>query len=230
MKASNMDSDQKAGSPVSGERSNEHFIVHERIDPFVIQSNVFVHVKLGRDAFAAFLDFFGRPAWNIYVSRLRKTEIFALFSSPEPGPDNSCMPVWLNFDFRDESLQGWDLSDLDLTEVCLHGADCRRATFHRSKLWGARNTKFCGASLRLSAQISGDLTSADFTDAILDSTTHFHECYYTEGRPPKGLPSPTVESMQVMQYSSDQDLPCEDSSCTRHAIKVKHACIQSFWD
>jgi hypothetical protein len=194
----------------------------------VIVSNLYVDTLFGRDLFDSILERYGKDAWNAFSDRLRRDDIWAMYSTPEPrNEEDTCMPVCLHMDLSHGDFRGSDLAGLDLLVP-----DFTSAQFCHAKMAGCRigtvdHASFLGADLRGADFEMATISGSDFTEACLDEA-RFEHCRYLRSAPPVGLPDAVLR--RCSPFPADWDhTPDPTEAEVRIPLRVEAACLKSFW-
>jgi hypothetical protein len=197
------------------------------ISGWTIRGNLNVKAEFGRDLFDLILNKFGKNGWNMYVERLRRHNIFAMFSTPEPVDETEfCMPVCLEINLAGESFRGQDLSGLDFSIIELEKADLSGANLTGSVLGGVAGANFRDSVLT-HALLSSDISGADFTGAKTNWLRN--RCAkYRKKSPPIGLPASLMKRMRPFPEHWETETPSltKDTDFPLKPISTK---LCSFW-
>ena len=194
----------------------------------VIIDNIYVDVLFGRDLFDSILQNYGKEGWNVYSDRLRRHDIWAMYSTPEPTYDDErCMPVCLRIDLAGEDFTGKDLSGLDLRVPEMERADFSSADLRGARLGSVEFAPFRGARLDGADFDGAIITGADFQGGVVKDA-RFERCGYLPQTPPLNLPDDCLSHCRPFPSEwADRGDPTADEP--RDGLVVKQAELRSFW-
>ena len=196
----------------------------------MIESNLYVHLVLGRAFFEQMLKNYGRDAWNAYSDRLRVNDLQAMFSSSNPTTvTDTCQPICVEINLAGEDFRGADLANMDLQIPIWTGADFRDADLRNARLGDMQDCNFAGADLRGMSTEGGIVSGASFTGASLDGVT-FRDCRHEARNPPVGLQLEHMNQFRrfPVHWGSDADSAARHGP--RYAVRAETCELRSFWE
>jgi hypothetical protein len=146
--------------------------------------NAVIHIEFGAEYLVTMLDHFGTDAFNVWLYKMLERLPLSWEKGCEP-------PACLWFAIESADFSGRHIDGLDLGLF-----DCEGASFQGAIAVGAlfgqcRDADFRRTDLR-DATFLGNISGANFTDAIIDGAS-FADSYYHADDPPIGLPADLLQ-------------------------------------